>query len=100
MLSNIRLPHIDGIALTRVIKRMKPETAIVAATGHGQHARNLELESLGVAHLPAKPYETQKVTGYTPERAGHRLMIDRIGLTNLSGIASMEGKHFVRSRNN
>lgn len=41
---------------------MKPESAIVAATGHGQHARNLELESLGVAHLLAKPYETQIIS--------------------------------------
>ena len=61
MLSDVRLAHIDGVALIRAIKRMKPETAIVAAAGHGQHARNLELESLGVAHLLAKPYETQKL---------------------------------------
>lgn len=67
-LSDIRLPHIDGIALTRAIKRMKPETAIVAATGHGQHARNLELESLEVAHLTGQTIRDPKVTGYTPER--------------------------------
>ena len=61
MLSDVRLPHVDGVALIRAIKRMKPETAIVAAAGHGQHARNLELESLGVAPLLAKPYQTQEL---------------------------------------
>jgi len=61
VLSDIRPPHIDGVALIRAIKKMNPETAIVAATGHGQHAPNLELECLGVAHLLAKPYQTQKL---------------------------------------
>jgi DNA-binding NtrC family response regulator len=61
VLTDIALPHMDGIAVIRALKRMKPETAFIASTGHGEHARDEELHSLSVTNLLTKPYDTQKL---------------------------------------
>jgi PAS domain S-box-containing protein len=61
VLTDIMLPYMDGVALIRAMKQMKPEVAFIAATGQGEHARDSELQSLGVTNLLSKPYDTQKL---------------------------------------
>jgi PAS domain S-box-containing protein len=61
VLTDIMLPHMDGVALIRAMKKMKSELAFIAATGQGEHVRDSELQSLGVTNLLHKPYDTHEL---------------------------------------
>lgn len=49
------MPYMNGVALVRTIKKMKPDT--IASTGQGEETRVAELQSLGVAVFLTKPYD-------------------------------------------
>jgi PAS domain S-box-containing protein len=61
VLTDMILPHMDGISLIRTMRKMKPELKFIASTGQGYQARKGELESLGVNHFLPKPYDSQKL---------------------------------------
>jgi two-component system cell cycle sensor histidine kinase/response regulator CckA len=43
VLTDIAMPHMDGVALVRALRKMKPDVTIVASTGQGQQAKLDEL---------------------------------------------------------
>jgi DNA-binding NtrC family response regulator len=55
------MPYMDGFALIRVLKKMKPSVAFVASTGQGDEPRIAELQELGVMNFLTKPYDTEKL---------------------------------------
>jgi len=58
VLTDISMPYMDGIALIRTIKKMKPEMAFIASTGQEKtHAS--ELQALSVSNFLTKPFNTQ-----------------------------------------
>jgi two-component system cell cycle sensor histidine kinase/response regulator CckA len=62
VLTDLAMPLMDGIALIRTLRKMKPEVRIIASTGRGgqeQHAH--ELESLNVEVCLTKPYNKNKL---------------------------------------
>jgi PAS domain S-box-containing protein len=59
VLTDMSMPFMDGVALIRAIKKMKPATMFIASTGQGEKTRTGELESLGVKNFLTKPYDTQ-----------------------------------------
>jgi len=61
VLTDIQLPHMDGVNLIRTLKKMKPDLTVIASTGQGEHDRDSQLQALGVTHLLNKPYDTQKL---------------------------------------
>lgn len=61
VVTDMMLPHMDGISLIRAMKKMKPDLKFIASTGQGQLARLTELQSLGVKHFLSKPYDSQKL---------------------------------------
>ena len=61
VLTDLMLPHMDGIALIREIRKVKPDTVVIASTGQGEEARDQELQNLGVSHLLMKPYDSRKL---------------------------------------
>lgn len=61
VMTDLMMPFMDGIALIRSIKQMKPEVSIVASTGQGEQARFAELKSLGVHAALPKPYHREKL---------------------------------------
>ena len=61
VLTDINMPYMDGVALVRAIKKMKPNTTFIASTGQGEETRVDELQSLGVANVLTKPYDTGKL---------------------------------------
>ena len=61
VLSDIMLPHMDGVTLIRTIKKMKPEMVFIASTGQSEHSRDTELQTLGVRNFLTKPYDTGKL---------------------------------------
>jgi PAS domain S-box-containing protein len=58
VLTDIVLPYIDGVALIRAFKKMKPDMLFVASSGYGEPAHLAELQGLGVANFLTKPYDT------------------------------------------
>ncbi|MEY2540649.1 MAG: hypothetical protein QOI22_251, partial [Verrucomicrobiota bacterium] len=61
VLTDMDLPHMGGMALAREIKKIKPEMALIASTGQGEHTNVAELQPLGVVNFLMKPYDTGKL---------------------------------------
>jgi two-component system cell cycle sensor histidine kinase/response regulator CckA len=61
VLTDLSMPYMDGVALVRSLKKMRPDLAIVASTGQGEQAGVAELQSLGVKNFLTKPYDTQQL---------------------------------------
>ena len=59
VLTDIMLPFVDGVALIRTIKKLKPDMAFIASTGHGDEPRHPELRELGVENFLVKPYDME-----------------------------------------
>ncbi len=56
VLTDINMPHMDGVTLTRALQLIQPGVAIIASTGQAGSAYLAELELLGIASLLKKPY--------------------------------------------
>jgi two-component system cell cycle sensor histidine kinase/response regulator CckA len=61
VLTDLSMPYMDGIALVRSLKKMRPDLSIVASTGQGEQAGVAELQSLGVKNFLTKPYNTERL---------------------------------------
>jgi two-component system cell cycle sensor histidine kinase/response regulator CckA len=61
VLTDIMMPYLDGVALIRAIKKMKPEMIFIASTGQGEETRVAELQSLNVGNFLTKPYDTARL---------------------------------------
>jgi CheY-like chemotaxis protein len=57
VLTDLSMPVMDGIALIRTLRKMKPDVRIVASTGRGgQEQHSHELEELNIHACLTKPY--------------------------------------------
>jgi CheY-like chemotaxis protein len=70
VLTDVVMPYIDGVALTRALKKLNPDVKIIASTGQGESARTGELQSLGVDSFLSKPYTTEKLLQAVHELLG------------------------------
>jgi len=61
VLTDMRMPYIDGIALIRALKKMKPDMTFIGSTGQEDEPRLAELQELGVMNFLSKPYDTRKL---------------------------------------
>jgi PAS domain S-box-containing protein len=61
VLTDMRMPYIDGIALIRALKKMEPSMTFIASTGQDDEPRSAELQELGVVNFLTKPYDTRKL---------------------------------------
>ena len=61
VLTDVMMPHLDGTALTRTLKKMNPAVKIIASSGNGQDARLAELRVLELRHILMKPYTKQQL---------------------------------------
>jgi len=61
VLTDIMMPYIDGIALIRALKKIKPDMIFIASTGQDGEPRLAELQELGVVNFLSKPYDTRKL---------------------------------------
>jgi CheY-like chemotaxis protein len=52
---DLHMPHMDGLAFVRAVKRMLPEAGIVVASGNLGHAAD-QLNGLGVNVMLDKPF--------------------------------------------
>lgn len=60
LLTDLLMPHMDGISLIRAARQMKPGLKVIASTGQGERLRGMELQSLG-AHALTKPFDTDQL---------------------------------------
>jgi len=58
VLTDIAMPHMDGVASVRALRKMKPDIPIIAFTGDAHHARLDELRAMNVNDFLIKPFET------------------------------------------
>ena len=56
VLTDLAMPHMDGVTLVRSLKRLNPSVRIVVSTGQLRKGVRAELEGLGVRHILRKPY--------------------------------------------
>lgn len=61
ILTDVMMPVMDGLALTRVIKKLDSTVLIVASSGLEPDARFEELKALGVNAFLTKPYTAEKL---------------------------------------
>jgi len=61
VLTDLSMPYMDGVALVRSLKKMRPDLTIVVSTGQGEQAGVAELQSLGVINFLTKPYDVPKL---------------------------------------
>jgi DNA-binding NtrC family response regulator len=61
LISDLRMPGIDGIELARLIKTSNPDTTIIWITAYGCHQVAAEVEDLGVYVCLDKPLEIQQI---------------------------------------
>ena len=56
VLTDLRMPDIDGLALTREMKALAPDTAVVVMTAYGSVDTAVEAMRLGAANFLTKPF--------------------------------------------
>ncbi len=61
VLTDMMMPYMDGVALIRALKKMKPSMVFVGSTGQGHAPSVADLQELGVTNLLTKPYDTEKL---------------------------------------
>ena len=56
VLTDVMMPLVDGVALSRALRKMSPGVRIIAATGAAEESRKQELKAFNVAQILAKPF--------------------------------------------
>ncbi|MEO6789139.1 MAG: response regulator [Chthoniobacteraceae bacterium] len=56
VLTDLMMPHMDGVALIRALRSMVPNMPVIASTGLGEKARLAELREMNVETVLHKPY--------------------------------------------
>ncbi len=61
VMTDVMMPHFDGTALTRTLKKMNPSVKIIASSGNDQDARVAELRLLQPEAILMKPYTKEQL---------------------------------------
>jgi PAS domain S-box-containing protein len=59
VLTDIMMPGIDGVELSRRLKEINPRVKILASTGQSTEVRQAELNELGIHSILTKPYDAK-----------------------------------------
>ena len=63
VVSDVRMPGIDGLELLRRIKATRPNLPVVIITGHGDVPLAVEAMKLGAADFVEKPFDDERLLG-------------------------------------
>jgi PAS domain S-box-containing protein len=61
VITDLHMPDMDGLALTRVLRSMLPEVGIIVASGRVEERERNQFKALGVAVLLDKPFTQKKL---------------------------------------
>src|SRR5437867_4403182 len=76
IISDIKMPGIDGLALLREIRRLRPRTPTLLITGHGEHDLAVQALRGGAYDFVQKPIDREYFVA-SLERAIHLRRLDR-----------------------
>ena len=81
VLTDLMMPLLDGVALIRALRKMKPRLPVIASTGLGEKAHLAELKAMGIEVILYKPYRAAALL-----RTVHDVLHPGNGSKSLSGI--------------
>jgi PAS domain S-box-containing protein len=61
VLTDVSMPYMDGVALVRSLRKMRPDVPIIASTGQSAEPSVAEFQALNVKNFLTKPYNTQQL---------------------------------------
>ena len=61
ILTDIRMPEMDGVALFKALRKRSPHTPIIAVTGNASSKETAHYKALGFNDVIAKPFEVQDI---------------------------------------
>lgn len=76
VMSDIRLPGINGIGLLKHIKEVSPRTAVIIITSHGSMQTSIEAIKLGAYDYILKPFEDLSLISNSAKRAVDSFNVD------------------------
>jgi len=94
VMTDLRLPDLDGMRLIRQLRSKRPETAIIIITGFGSVSSAAEAIRLGVCDYIEKPFTPEQIT-----EAINRALVDMEGrnrATTEEALAEEVLKHTTR----
>jgi len=72
VLTDLAMPGMDGVGLTRVLRAQDPQLPILVSTGLGQESAVAELKGLGVEVFLVKPYTADPLLDALQKALGRR----------------------------
>lgn len=70
MITDLKMPGLDGLALIREAKRLQPELPIVIITGYSTESTAIDAVNLGVAGYLTKPFRVPQVLAVAARALG------------------------------
>ena len=61
VLTDVMMPGMDGVDLTRALKEINPQVKVIASTGQITETHQAEFRALGVNVILGKPYDAKKL---------------------------------------
>ena len=56
IITDLHMPHMDGLAFVRVLRLLLPDVPVVVASGRMEDPQAAEMKALGVTHRLDKPF--------------------------------------------
>ncbi|PSC02645.1 Fis family transcriptional regulator [Alsobacter soli] len=75
VVTDVRMPVIDGITLFRTLRRMDPELPVILITGHGDVPMAVEAMRDGVYDFLAKPYPADRLVSTVSRALEKRALV-------------------------
>jgi DNA-binding NtrC family response regulator len=82
VVSDIRMPHMDGLALAEMLKELSPKTPVILCTAFTETSYLLKAIELGVAALVRKPMDMEELLNKIQTAGAH--IIQQFEIDNLS----------------
>jgi len=70
VMTDLRMPDLDGMELVRALRSKRPETAVVVITGYGSIPSAVEAAKLGVSDYIEKPFTPEQITKAVSDALG------------------------------
>jgi two-component system response regulator PilR (NtrC family) len=70
VITDLNMPHLNGVQLTEAIRQTSPDTAVVWITAYGCHSRFADAERLAVYRCCDKPLEVEDILQVAREALG------------------------------
>ncbi|MBN2443081.1 MAG: response regulator [Spirochaetales bacterium] len=76
VLSDVRMPGMDGITLLRRVKKIDPQAIFILMTGYGDEETVLEALRAGATNFFKKPFNFKEVSDVISSVIRHKMMVD------------------------